>query len=231
MIWNYFDKAYVINLPHRTGRLQRITKRLNDQNIPFEVIEGIAPNDRGCYSNKGHNGAALSHLKIWEMISKQDIDNAIIFEDDALLRDDCSEIMEDKVVGQLKATNWDILYLGLYLVNKTNSNVSANLKKFLYGAHLHAYAVKKTCAAKMSKHIRLIARSGNQTPIDGLMNKLTYLVKLHTVPLLAVQEPSLSDTGGGIRLDEYFSKFNEQEFLDNCRELKLWKTNSNEIYK
>ena len=231
MIYNFFDKAYVINLPEKGLRLKRISTRLKSLHIPFEIIRGVsAPSSNTLFHHEGHIGASLSHIKVWEDALKNGHNSFLIFEDDALLRDDSESILKKSLL-QLPA-NWDLLFLGLNLLGKSIRN-SQNIHSFDRGCHFHSYGVNAkslTFIINEGKKIVKDIQNGGRGFIDSIIMSNRKLNKYHINPILSVQEPSFSSTGGGNRLNEYFKRFPKKDFVDNCQELKKWYSGAKDMY-
>ena len=226
-LFGFFDKAYVINLDSRPDRLERISKRLRHIPIEFERFPAIRPTSLDGFTNLGYHGATLSHLALWKHIQISGVPNALIFEDDAIFRDDLNKQME-RVVEQLPRIEWDILYLGLRLISGS-THVSPNLCSFRKGCHLHAYAINSRSVGVLVKLIdNALQSSKRRRVVDLVLSAAQSITKVHTNPLLAVQSISPSDTGGAVsRLHEYFSKFPEDDFLAHCLELREMKKQYN----
>lgn len=90
---------WVLNLKPDTERLAFMTKQLNALGLPFTVVEALdgdrlSESDWKLYSEdrarkfsgrelvRGEVGCALSHARMWERIVREDIPEAMIFEDD-----------------------------------------------------------------------------------------------------------------------------------------------------
>jgi len=231
MIYNFFDKAFVINLPDRKLRLSRISRRLKNLHIEFEIVEGIIPPfSKKLIHNKGHLGATLSHLYIWEKAKREKYKFFLVFEDDALFRDDSEEIFKESIT-QLP-TNWDMFFMGFCLLGK-NTKISNNIFSFEKGCHFHAYAVNSKALNYIIKKGKIFIenmKNGKKGFIDNFIMSDIQLKKYHIHPILSVQEPSFSNTGGGNRLNEYFKVFSKEEFVKNCKELAEWYKGNKKIY-
>ena len=97
---NRFPRVFVINLERATDRKQDIQKLLDSLNIPFEFIKAtdgkfFTENEFALYSKKetrkllGYEltpnelACAISHLRIYEKMIQENIEQALILEDDA----------------------------------------------------------------------------------------------------------------------------------------------------
>ena len=135
-------KAYIINIPFRTNRLESITTQLNNQSIPYEVFPAITPADIEAerilrirrkstgrfYPETRMNfrfrirhgprpseiGCMQSHLQILLKMAKSGSNQPfLILEDDALLDPDFYQHTVD-LMQRIKS-KWDILHVGYCL--------------------------------------------------------------------------------------------------------------------
>lgn len=227
-VFGLFEKAYVINLDSRPDRLEQVSRRLRRIPIQFERFPAIRPASLDGFTNLGYHGATLSHLALWKHIKAQRLANALIFEDDVVLRDDVSEQMK-VVAAQLPKIQWDVLYLGVRLIS-TSCRLTANLFSFRKGCHLHAYAINAGSVNVLIDMVEANLKSSKRRVVDLVLSSNQSIRKVHTQPILAVQAISPSDTGGATsRLSEYFSKFSEADFLAHCQELREMKLSHESI--
>lgn len=215
MIWDYFEKAFVINLDSRPDRLEQITSRLDALGIEFERFSAIRPEDRNGFANVGYYGATLSHLQLWREIYERGYETALIFEDDAIFRDDTNTIMKT-ALSQLGDIDWELIYLGA-VPYKLGKRLASNIRVMIRGCHLHAYGVRR-------EHLQKLIQCGDEALIRRKVVDVAVsefgITRMLVQPVVAVQAVSPSDTGGADnRLDEYFSYFSAKEFLANCQEL------------
>ena len=132
-------KIYVLNLKSRIEKLLKITKQLNDQNIKYEIIEGIDGKELDnnyLKTNKieicneyywtiknrnmtyGELGCTLSHLKIYEKhILENNKDHCLILEDDVIIPDNFIDKLKNITLKMDKLPNWDLIYLGRKKMN------------------------------------------------------------------------------------------------------------------
>jgi GR25 family glycosyltransferase involved in LPS biosynthesis len=92
------DKAYVINLERSKDRFQKIKKRLNYVNLPFErfdAVDGsklsqqhidklVHPICKNVICSKGMIGCAMSHYSLWKKMVDENKEWMLILEDDAI---------------------------------------------------------------------------------------------------------------------------------------------------
>jgi len=130
----YNAPCFIINLERRPDRLQTSCFRVNQvgyKNIyRFEAVDGqdenqlkkewanlnnpkINEKDELFLINKGRQGCALTHIKLWKYIIDNNIEFATVFEDDIIFHKEWFTRSEEYMKST--PTNFDILYLGCYL--------------------------------------------------------------------------------------------------------------------
>jgi glycosyl transferase family 25 len=102
-------KIFYINLDDRSDRKKFIEKQLNHLELTGERISAIRKNDS---TNVGHKNdiklkpseisISLSHIKCWNEILNQNLKQAIILEDDALLSKNF-----ESIIKQIESSNID----------------------------------------------------------------------------------------------------------------------------
>jgi GR25 family glycosyltransferase involved in LPS biosynthesis len=104
-------KIFIINLEKDKDRFSNITKQLKKYNCNYERINAV--NGNSLYPNNtnltnAQLGCYLSHIKTVEAIYNQNLDNAIILEDDVTLAPNFNEIFNLKLPD-----NFDICWIGV----------------------------------------------------------------------------------------------------------------------
>lgn len=112
----FFDCAYVINLPARTDRRREIEAELNRAGMPFktgkvELFAAIRPDDPGPFESIGYRGAFLSHLNVLKQAKARGLKNVLVMEDDLQLRQDFNQY-EEMLLKELLETDWDLVHFG-----------------------------------------------------------------------------------------------------------------------
>jgi GR25 family glycosyltransferase involved in LPS biosynthesis len=150
-------KVLIIALKN-SKRLPYLRKKLNKLKIKFKVIEGIngnyyykekklnkISNEKKIYKTIGRTmspseiGAAASHIKAYKFIVKNNIDQAIIFEDDAIP----SNILKEWINNNYELDNNQILSFFAYpsgFLEKRPFKKILNNKISLYYAKTHIYS-------------------------------------------------------------------------------------------
>lgn len=120
-------KVFVINLERSPERLAVISSRLNEFDIPFErveaidgktlsdsVVEEVSPAHVVSKTyhrslSKAEVACSLSHRKAWRKIVEDDLDFAIVLEDDAEILDNFPRVLD--LLAELPCIEWDFIKL------------------------------------------------------------------------------------------------------------------------
>lgn len=112
-------KTYIINLPHRTDRLKKVLSfdlpspevveavyysKLSEDKKSFWVDKIVT--EENFIDSDGAMGCFASHYTIWNYISKNDDEYALVVEDDVIFRSGLEDVIDDLPKG------FDILFLG-----------------------------------------------------------------------------------------------------------------------
>jgi len=137
---NNIDKIYVINLKKNQDRLEKFMENAKKANVKVERFDAVYGKelskdhpdilkyfvkDHGLIS--GQIGCALSHIKIWEDAIKNNYNNIIVFEDDAIIPEDFWDRFNEAYNELPK--DWDMLLLGGIMLGGTIHNNSKYLLK------------------------------------------------------------------------------------------------------
>lgn len=117
-----FPPIFVINLPKDKDRKDFMNGQLKDTGMKYEFIEGrlgtdalviascdddLAIKEHGKRLTKGEKGCAYSHRSVYEKMTRENIKEAIIMEDDVVIPENFKEIIEKEI--SRKNRNWDWL--------------------------------------------------------------------------------------------------------------------------
>ena len=147
-----FDKIYVISLTKkRPEKLYKFCERYPEDLGPIELFDAI-DGDNVCLPEwwnqhlKGSYGCYSSHLAILRSIVKDNLNNTIIFEDDAIFCDKFVETLH--ICVNALPSDWNQFYLGgQHLKQPPKFN-----EHLLKGANInrtHGYIVKNSDTAKI----------------------------------------------------------------------------------
>lgn len=139
----YFDCAYVINLPERKDRRQEITQELNNLGLSFspnkiEIFSGIRPTETKGFCSLGARGCFLSHLGVIKLAKEKQMKNVLIMEDDLTLSQHFIKA-EEAILNNIPTSNWGFLYLGhLEKLSNNIENIWELYEKKIYTAYFLA---------------------------------------------------------------------------------------------
>ncbi|KAJ1751031.1 hypothetical protein LPJ79_002441 [Coemansia sp. RSA 1821] len=156
-----FQKILVLNMPHRHERRRNMNALARVHNLDLTYAKTVNRDEanveainNGYLINGTHLACYLSHLSLYRRIIAENIQTALIFEDDVDMEWDLKQrhkqIMDEV---QLEYQNdWDMLYLG-HCTSDINEPQQAGTDVELYEAEypmcLHAYAVTLECAKRL----------------------------------------------------------------------------------
>lgn len=138
--------AFVINLKSRPDRLERVLERFDNINLSINIWEAsVLKKTEKFFDNFGIGaaGATDSHRRLWQFIVNNEIDYALIFEDDVVFSQDF-QVVYPKASSELPS-DWDIWHF--HNSHVEISYVNKYIPRFISsGWGAHAYLIKnKTC--------------------------------------------------------------------------------------
>lgn len=189
---NYFSKILLINLPHRTERLEASVDELLKHGIPFEIVPAIQD------SESGARGLHKTLFTILERAKLEDWDNVLILEDDCVFEHENFNDYMNAAIHELKYLEWDLFYLG--------GNVFKSLTRVPKCDYLlrtdgtcstHALAYSKQGWKLMLEEMRRI-KAANVVDVEAIDLTLTRVIQPRgksyiANPLLCTQRPGWSD--------------------------------------
>jgi len=173
-IRDYFDRVYVINLPHRTDRRRGITRELAACGLGLEqgkveIFPGVLPAEAAGFPSIAVRGCLLSHFEILKLACSQGLRNVLIIEDDLGISPQLRR-EEDGIVEQLRATDWGIVYLGHF--EKVEPAVPARLIPYPTDKHIittHFYGVSGLVAERLVRFLEALQQRPAGHPLGGPM--------------------------------------------------------------
>jgi GR25 family glycosyltransferase involved in LPS biosynthesis len=230
-VFGVFDAAVVLNRDSDTERMHRIARRLDTLNIPFERFSAKLPDPQmqpieGERIAPGAYACAQSHAALLRMIQDRAHQRVLILEDDVVFRDDTNECMA-KITPSLETLQWDVFYLGLHL-RHGYGRLTEHIGRVGAAFHAHAYVVTKSAIPRLLRFIDHVL-ANPVTTFDSFDDPT--LIKLYSIPILAVQEPNTSLTINEQidRLPQYFATFDGEEYESHCKEVQTWSSNWRDI--
>ena len=227
------DKIYVINLEKNKDRLKKFMKCAKKANVNvkrFDAVNGkeLSKNDpyvikyfgKNSNLNPGQIGCALSHIKIWEDAIKNNYNNIIVFEDDAIIPKDFWYRF-NKAYYELPK-NWEMLLLGgVKLGGKIYSNNLLKPDNRSGNWGLSSLLLNINFMKKIIKEIKL-----NITIDDYLINNYYYKknnnIFIVSKTIVEIDYSFNSDIGYGVVKKNYkivIYKESEKLFSNNISKL------------
>jgi glycosyl transferase, family 25 len=113
---DYFERAYVINLPQRADRRRAMQRELGRVGMPFapgkvELFSALRPAAADGWPSIGARGCFLSHLRVLKRAQASRLANVLVMEDDLAFADSFVDV-QARLVDQLQSTRWGFVYLG-----------------------------------------------------------------------------------------------------------------------
>jgi len=199
----------VINLKRREDRLKIITEKLQQESLPFEVIEAVDGTtltltkelqsmfkDNDFNYRRGVIGCALSHYNLWKRLVLSNCKYYLILEDDVVF---CKNFKIKLSSIEKHLYSKSIMFLGYHMfdinrvnnlkyIENTDTIVVDYLKKNLFIGGTHCYSITKSAAQNLIDYIDIY---GIKHGIDYLMGKAQNEVPVYeTLPHLAYAEYS-----------------------------------------
>ena len=112
----FFDRAYVINLPERRDRRAEMTWEFKKVGVAFpseqvNLFSAIKPDGRGEFPTAGVRGCFLSHLGVLKEARNHGLKNVLLIEDD-LSFFNFFKSQQTALIKSFEQTEWDFAYLG-----------------------------------------------------------------------------------------------------------------------
>jgi len=225
---------WVINLKRDEARRAFMTYQLDRLGLSFEIVEAVdgsqlGPDDLGFYSSKlalkyfdrellpGELGCAVSHLRLWEKMVIEDIEEALIFEDDILIGKSFLEILQCR---EKLPKDWEHINFTSWTSVKPIGELIADIYRacvfvdFPYSSA--AYLLTKKGAEKLLKGCKQIYR-----PIDHYFQILelkSYGIEPRVVSLADFQ----STIGRRKKPKKRFLKRKYREFIHILRSILVF---------
>ncbi|QHM71260.1 glycosyltransferase family 25 protein [Mixta intestinalis] len=161
-------KTFIINLEEEVERKEKITnqckqhdidyhliKAVNGKKLPQEVISAVTADYPACGLTLGEIGCALSHLTIYAKIINENLNCALILEDDATFKTDLHAYLS-KIEASISNSKPEIYILTA--ADTYNKSITRRFSKQLtfyrlvYGSCAHGYVINKTAALALRKY-------------------------------------------------------------------------------
>lgn len=191
-----FSKAFVINLPFKTDRLESFLKRVPACFGQIEVwpaVHGDSIRHPDWWtSGAGAWGCYRSHLQILEHCYQNQIESYVVFEDDAIFRPNADEAT--KLFLDAVPPDWEMIYLGGQLLHEVR-NPPRKINDQVYTPYnvnrTHCFAVHQRGYDKIYRHL-----FGKLHPNEHIDHHLGRLHESGTLKLYAPARWIVGQDGG-----------------------------------
>lgn len=176
-----FDRIVLINLDHRTDRLEAFDKQAKGLGIEYIRFPAITED---MLKSNPTDACKQSHKAVIHNAVKDGVGNLLVFEDDATFVDNFLEEF-NQVYSQLPE-DWDMFYLGAWHLKSIG--YSDKLIKMIESYSAHAYGIR-------AKYLQqALSETLGAYPIDvALAQKHQFIQAYCAKPALVFQSPGYSD--------------------------------------
>ena len=206
---DYFDKVYIINLPHRADRREEIEVQLKRVGLALNhpkvtLFNAIKPDEVGEFPSIGAKGCFLSHLGVLKDAQLKQFEQILIFEDDLDLSKNFIE-HSVKVLHSLIKNDWDIFY-GDYRPDEpivSDNNPTKSISREFGLATTSFLGIKNSIISPLVDFFEQILTRpsghplGGQMHVDGAYNffreNYSACTTIISTPKLGFQRSSRSD--------------------------------------
>lgn len=200
------NKIYLINLKRRVDRLILFNKQydmsdmknieykkidavdgstLNIDKIPLsevaktelQQVEYTGYRHRHYQLTKGAIGCYLSHMKVWKDMVDNNIDVALVFEDDAKIPPNMKSIIHYTLESPKIPSDWDIILLG-YICNSCEWDTKKTYSKVERFMLTHCYIIRKEAIEKIIETNTLLPITQQ---IDAYLSELSCVLNIYTI--------------------------------------------------
>jgi len=215
-----YDKIFMINLEKRKDRLKNFNNKYKNSDIRinyelFKAIDGkqidiskfisqttfnellqTENNKKRKYHyqlTRGAIGCYLSHINIWKTILDNDIEKALVFEDDVIIPKNVNFLLE-KYTSSIP-NDYDIILLGCNCINCDNKDNYRVVNKY-WG--MYAYIITKKCIDKIYNKMLPIKQQ-----IDSELSDLSNEIKIYATKKNIIPHADIGISDIQIPLNNY----------------------------
>lgn len=180
------NNILIINMDKDVDRLDKIKKSAELFNIKFTRVPGVRVDDQYIntspyisdfmkkYGTKGMIGGFLAHKSVWEVVVKNNLEYAIILEDDIVFNENFNSSI-DEILKDIHKLDFDVLLLGSLVGGKPTKdyNFLDKISKFFLKSNeykyiddkyhtpeffggSHAYIIKYESAKKLLEKLSIV---------------------------------------------------------------------------
>lgn len=171
-LFDYFDRARIINLPARADRREETKEEFSRYDFPIgtekvRFFEAFSPSDSKGFPNPGVHGCFLSHMQIILDAHDDKLKNILVMEDDICFSKSIVQFA-DKAVEELKQMDWDIAYFGHTFPNDASKPSWKPLNEPTIWSHF--YAINGKTLPEFSRFLKTIIERPAGHPEGGPMH-------------------------------------------------------------
>ena len=183
----YFGGAYLINLPERKDRLNRVKKELARVGWEIggngvQIFPAFKFSERAGFPNAGARGCFLSHLECMRRSHAEKRRGVLLLEDDISFSSSLNRLTPS-IISQLDSIEWDLVFIGHHgtgdIPDARLNTMPDELEFILWSAEIrgnHFYAISGRILSRLigdlERHINGV--EGDQEygpmPVDGAIN-------------------------------------------------------------
>ena len=237
LVKDFFERAYVVNLPERVDRRREMIHELNKAGLSptpnkIEIFPAIRPESAEKFPSISIRGCFLSHLTILKQAKRDGLANVLVMEDDLTIAKKFA-LNQAEIVNQLTQSDWGFVYLGHR--EEVSKDTTAKLQPFPANEWIltaHFYGVNSTIFDRLIDFLEEV----QGRPADHPQGGATYpdwaysyfraqnpdVVTLIVTPNLGWQRSSRSDLHGTAWYD---TTPVVKDLVGVARSGKVWLTN------
>ena len=202
------DHMFYINLSIRQDRNKTFLDSFpGNPPVRWEAVHGDScPHPTWWKSGRGAWGCYRSHLSLLEYCMSRQLNNYIVFEDDAIFTEDYT-VKYDQFIKELPK-EWDMFYLGGQLLHEFKhppKKITEWVLKPYNVNRTHCYAVNKKAYQILYSHL-------NATPFNGSEHIDHHLGRLHEKSILNLYCPKEWLVGQREDSSNISGKFNKTNY-------------------
>ena len=168
------EQIYIINLKHRTDRLEHILEELEKVEIDknkIQIVEAIYEPELGAL------GCAKSHIIALEKFMSSNYKNCLILEDDFTFIKE-REYIDQKINYIMDNLNWDVILLAGYIL-KVKEDIKNNIAKVIDVQTTSGYIINKNFASSLLNNYNESVLELQNIHNKVLENNFKYEVEIH----------------------------------------------------
>lgn len=154
-----FERVYILNLPFKTDRRERLAGHLRDLDLVDEskvswntaICGDWAPPPAWWGSGNGAWGCLMSHARTLQDAIHAGLESFLVLEDDVVFHPEARQMLADFMAAV--PSDWGQIYLGGQFLHKDPDAVGPGVVRPYNVNRTHAYAVSKKWMAKVCQHI------------------------------------------------------------------------------